>query len=113
MHTVNTSLLLNEWDKRSGLTMTTSLTSGRSSKKVLVCLLLVGPPSHALVFITTQGWRTHQNVFRASQAPSATNQAHSYAKSVPETPTQRKEPKNVSSVKRTPSFQVGLVFASR
>ncbi|GAB5568496.1 endosome/lysosome-associated apoptosis and autophagy regulator family member 2 isoform X1 [Prionailurus iriomotensis] len=82
-----------------------NITIEGSSKKVLICLLLAGPPSHALVFITTQGWHTHQNAFRASQEPSATNQARSSAKSVPETPTLRKEPKNASSVKRSPSFQ--------
>lgn len=59
-----------------------------------MCLLLVGPPSHALFFITTQGWHTRPNVSRASQAHSATNQVRSTAKSVPETPTLRKEPKN-------------------
>lgn len=74
-----------------------------------MCLLLLGPLSHALFFVITQGWRTPQNAFRASQVPSVTNQVPSSARFVPETPILRKEPKNASSVMRTPSFQVRQV----
>ena len=70
-----------------------------------MCLLLLGPLSHALFFVITKGWRTPQNAFRASQVPSVTNQVPSSARFVPETPILRKEPKNASSVMRTPSFQ--------
>lgn len=64
------------------------------AEKVLICSLLLGPPSHALCVTIPQEWHTHQNAFHASQAPSAINQVRSTAKCVPETPILRKEPKN-------------------
>lgn len=42
--------MLNEWNKGSWLNAAVSLTSDRSSKKVLICFLLVGPSFHALFF---------------------------------------------------------------
>lgn len=105
------ALLGVEWTReRIWAELSVSCALSRSWKKVLVCSLLLCPPSHAPCVPLPQEWRTRQNVSRASRAPSAISQVRSVAKCVPETPTLRKEPKNASSVQRTPSFQVGLIF---
>lgn len=53
-----------------------------------------------------QGWPTHLNAFPANRAPLATNQAPPCAKSVQETPTQKKGPRNAQSVQKPPITQV-------